>query len=123
MTKKEENQRPSSIAKARWKHKKKPEVKTKKVTFRCTVKEYDTILRSSKIVNNSLAKFCRLSALNHRIRDMTEETRHFRLVITQGCNNLNQIAKHLNKEGINSKLIEQVKQQILFLQKLRDKIN
>ena len=84
--------------------------------------DYEHVLSEMKNVNNSLAKFCRSRALHQRIRDMTEETRHFRLVITQGCNNLNQIARHFNKDGVSRELIEQVKQQILFLQEIRKKI-
>ena len=79
------------------KRKKRPH-RTEYITFRVTP------------AGHSPSDFCRLRCLRQKVADMSDEARRERRIFINMANNLNQIARHFNTEGVNPGTVEELEQ-------------
>ena len=82
------------------KRKKRPH-RTEYITFRVTPAEKQAILDDTLRNGHSPSDFCRLRCLRQKVADMSDEARRERRIFINMANNLNQIARHFNTEGVN----------------------
>lgn len=94
-----------------------------RLKIRFTEQQKAYIDAAAKAVGMKKTEYCRARILGHRIRDMTPETRKFRLVIANGCNNINQIARNLNRSGVTSDTFSQVKAMLEWFRQLKENSN
>ena len=91
------------------KRKKRPH-RTEYITFRVTPAEKQAILNDALRNGHSPSDFCRLRCLRQKVTDMSDEARNERRIFINMANNLNQIARHFNTEGVNSRTVEELEQ-------------
>ena len=91
------------------KRKKRPH-RTEYITFRVTPAEKQAILDDALRNGHSPSDFCRLRCLRQKVADMSDEARRERRIFINMANNLNQIARHFNTEGVNPGTVAELKQ-------------
>lgn len=116
---------PSALRRARKeKEKQKPQQpKSYKLLIRFTAEQKAALEKAAKAVGMRKTDYCRACVLRHKIRDKSPEEQHFRLVLTQGCNNINQIAHHLNREGLHAEILSQVNAILAWFREMKEQSN
>lgn len=94
--------------------------KGRMVGFRVDDAEFDIIRNKAQSYGLKVATYCRECSMGHRVVDKSEETRRFRNAIIHGLNNLNQIAAHLNRKGLDDKMVVELE---ALLSKIKEEIN
>ena len=84
--------------------------RTEYITFRVTPAEKQAILDDALRNGHSPSDFCRLRCLRQKVADMSDEARRERRIFINMANNLNQIARHFNTEGVNPGTVEELEQ-------------
>ena len=103
-------QQPSALAHYQSGKKKERPHRTEYITFRVTPVEKQTILDDARRNGHSPSDLCRLRCLRQKVADMSDEARRERRIFINFANNCNQIARHLNTEGVNSRTVEELEQ-------------
>lgn len=114
---------PSALRRARKERKKPPQPKSYKLLIRFTAEQKALLEKAAKAVGMRKTDYCRACVLRHKIRDKSPEEQHFRLVLTQGCNNINQIAHHLNREGLHAETLSKVNAMLVWFRELKENSN
>lgn len=114
---------PSALQKARMKKRKKTEPMEYKLLIRFTMEQKKFIEDAAASVGMGRTAYCRDCILKRKIRNKSPAERQFRLVLTQGCNNINQIARHLNTEGLNKDTFAEVQAMLTWFRKLKEAAN
>lgn len=114
---------PSALRRARKERKKPPQPKSYKLLIRFTAEQKAALEKAAKAVGMRKTDYCRACVLRHKIRDKSPEEQHFRLVLTQGCNNINQIAHHLNREGLHAETLSKVNAMLVWFRELKENSN
>lgn len=114
---------PSALRRARKERKKPPQPKSYKLLIRFTAEQKAILEKAAKAVGMRKTDYCRACVLRHKIRDKSPEEQHFRLVLTQGCNNINQIAHHLNREGLHAETLSKVNAMLAWFRELKENSN
>lgn len=118
MEKKQINQ--SALRRARKEKLNPPQPKSYKLLIRFTAEQKAILEKAAKAVGMRKTDYCRACVLRHKIRDKSPEEQHFRLVLTQGCNNINQIAHHLNREGLHAETLSKVNAMLAWFRELKE---
>ena len=112
---------PSALRRAR---KQKPQQpKSYKLLIRFTAEQKAVMEKAAKAVGMRKTDYCRACILRQKIRDKSPEEQHFRLVLTRGCNNINQIAHHLNREGLHAETLSKVNAMLAWFREIKNLSN
>lgn len=116
---------PSALRRARKeKEKQKPQQpKSYKLLIRFTAEQKAVMEKAAKAVGMRKTDYCRACILRQKIRDKSPEEQRFRLVITQGCNNINQIAHHLNRESLHAETLSKVNAMLAWFREIKNLSN
>lgn len=114
---------PSALRRARKEKLNPPQPKSYKLLIRFTAEQKAILEKAAKAVGMRKTDYCRACVLRHKIRDKSPEEQHFRLVLTQGCNNINQIAHHLNREGLHAETLSKVNAMLAWFRELKENSN
>lgn len=114
---------PSALRRARKEKQKPPQPKSYKLLIRFTAEQKALLEKAAKAVGMRKTDYCRACILRQKIRDKSPEEQHFRLVLTQGCNNINQIAHHLNREGLHAETLSKVNAMLAWFRELKENSN
>ena len=114
---------PSALRRARKERLKPPQLKSYKLLIRFTAEQKAALEKAAKAVGMRKTDYCRACILRQKIRDKSPVEQHFRLVLTQGCNNINQIAHHLNREGLNAETLSRVNAMLAWFREMKEHSN
>ncbi len=111
---------PSALRRAGQEKRKPLEQKTYKLLIRFTAEQKAVLEKAAKAVGMRKTYYCRACILRQKIRDKSPEEQHFRLVLTQGCNNINQIAHQLNREGLHAETLSKVNAMLAWFREIKN---
>lgn len=114
---------PSALRRARKGKQKPQQPKSYKLLIRFTAEQKAVMEKAAKAVGMRKTDYCRACILRQKIRDKSPEEQHFRLVLTQGCNNINQIAHHLNREGLHAETLTKVNAMLAWFREIKNLSN
>lgn len=114
---------PSALRNINKSQKSSDELMSYRLKIRFTEQQKAFIDAAAKSFGMKKTEYCRALILGHRIRDMTQETRKFRLIIANGCNNINQIAWNLNRSGLTEDTYSQVIAMLDWFRQLKENSN
>lgn len=114
------NVKPSALRSSRAGRRKTKEAMPYKLLIRFTNEQKKYIKDAAAAVGMKRTAYCRDCILKRKIRNKSPAERQFRLTITQGCNNINQIARHLNTEGLNATTHSEVMAMLAWFRQLKD---